>query len=194
MFAILFCGILSFFSIIVTVVVWAASVIACSIYIPALQYDARWIFSPKPKMSTRVKCPSTMWNAAIRPSSIPRNGKRWILLLKICHPSISFITRKTPWSPMAPICICCNLHNILQAHLSEEAAGLAFYYLNDRIAHSSTRVSANSRIIHGYGTAQKTKVGITPIPGHNPNFSCDIKRRTWFDFVSNQVLFLWSLR
>ena len=63
-------------------------------------------------------------------------------------------------------------------------------FLNDRIVHPSIQGSTNSRITAEYRTAQKTKVGITPIPGRNSNFSCDIKRRTWFDFVSNQVLFL----
>jgi len=50
--------------------------------------------------------------------------------------------------------------------------------MNDRIAHSGIPGRINSRIIPEYRTAQKTKVGITPIPGHNSNFSYDIKRRT----------------
>ena len=58
------------------------------------------------------------------------------------------------------------------------------YYLNDslkkndRIAHSGALGIANCSIIPGYKTTQKTKVGITPIPGYNSNFSYDIKRRT----------------
>ena len=63
-------------------------------------------------------------------------------------------------------------------------------WLNDRIVLSGSQAITNSRITAEYRTTQKTKVGITPISGYNSNFSCDIKRRTWFDFVSNQVLFL----
>ena len=59
-----------------------------------------------------------------------------------------------------------------------------YYYLNDRrqlndrIAHSGTLAIANYCIIPVCRTTQKIKVGITPIPGRNSNFSFDIKRRT----------------
>ena len=39
-------------------------------------------------------------------------------------------------------------------------------------------MEANSGNTPDHRTAQKAKVGITPIPGHNSNFSCNIKRRT----------------
>jgi hypothetical protein len=50
--------------------------------------------------------------------------------------------------------------------------------MNDRNALSGILGSVNSRIIPEYRTIQKTKVGTTPIPGRNSNFSYDIKRRT----------------
>ena len=64
------------------------------------------------------------------------------------------------------------------------------YYLNDRIAHSSTSAITSSHIIAVPRSTLKAKVGITPFSGNNSNFSYDIKRRTWFDLASNQVLFL----
>ena len=50
--------------------------------------------------------------------------------------------------------------------------------MNDRIAHLGIPGSSNRRDIPECRTTQKAKVGITPIPGHNSNFSYDIKRRT----------------
>ena len=47
-------------------------------------------------------------------------------------------------------------------------------FLNDRIAHSSTSAITSSHIIAVPRSTLKAKVGITPIPRHNSNFSYNI--------------------
>ena len=63
--------------------------------------------------------------------------------------------------------------------------------MNDRTAHSGSQVTVHSCNTAEYRTAQKTKVGITPISGNNSNFSCDKKIP---DLTLYQIRYLFWLR